>query len=61
MKAIVSEDLCVGCELCVNTCPDVFEMVDGKAIVKGDTVAQDAEDSCKKSQEDCPVDAIELQ
>lgn len=61
MKALVSADLCVGCELCVNVCPDVFEMVDGKAIVKGDAVPQDAEVNCKKSQEDCPVEAIELQ
>ena len=61
MKAQVNAELCVGCELCVNTCPDVFEMQDGKAVVKTDAVPQEAEDNCKKSKEDCPVDAIEIQ
>ncbi|MBN3038009.1 MAG: ferredoxin [Candidatus Omnitrophica bacterium] len=61
MKAKVNEELCVGCELCVNTCPEVFEMQDGKAIVKADPVPQEAEENCKKSKEDCPVEAIELE
>ena len=31
-NAIVDEDKCVGCELCVDVCPtEVFEMNDGKA------------------------------
>ncbi len=28
MKAIVNQDECTGCELCVQTCPEVFEMAD---------------------------------
>jgi ferredoxin len=26
MKAIVDKDLCIGCGLCVDVCPEVFEM-----------------------------------
>ena len=26
MKAVVNEETCVGCGLCVDTCTDVFEM-----------------------------------
>ena len=24
MKAVVDQDLCIGCGLCCGTCPDVF-------------------------------------
>ena len=61
MKVKVNDELCVGCELCVNTCPEVFEMQDGKAIVKVGSVPQEAEENCKKSQEECPVEAIEVE
>jgi ferredoxin len=26
MKVSVDKELCTGCELCVTSCPDVFEM-----------------------------------
>ncbi|GAH99283.1 unnamed protein product, partial [marine sediment metagenome] len=34
MKAVVDKDLCTGCGLCEDTCPEVFEVKDGIAIVK---------------------------
>lgn len=35
VKIIVDNDKCTGCETCINTCPaDVFEIVDGKAILR---------------------------
>ncbi len=58
MKAKVSAELCVGCGLCVTTCPDVFEMKEDKAITKIETVAAGSEESCKQAQDECPVDAI---
>jgi ferredoxin len=61
MKAIVDEDLCTGCELCTQTCPDVFEMVDDVAKVIGDSVPADAEDSAKQAAEECPVEAIKFE
>ena len=61
MKAIVSEDLCIGCEACVDTCPVVFKMEGDKAIVIADPIPGDAEDTCKEATESCPVDAIEIQ
>ncbi len=61
MKATVNED-CIGCELCVETCPEVFEMSDeGLAEAKVDTVPEEAEDTCREAAEACPVDAIELE
>ncbi len=58
MQTRVDPDLCTGCELCVTTCPEVFEMEDDKAIVKGDSVPSEAEENCKKAAEECPVEAI---
>lgn len=60
-KAAVDPELCTGCELCVETCPEVFEMDGDIAIVKVDTVPEDAIDCCKQAAEDCPVEAISVE
>ncbi|MDW7681414.1 MAG: ferredoxin [bacterium] len=61
MKAVVDPDLCTGCELCVETCPDVFEMKDDIAVVKVDVVPADAEDCAQESADDCPSEAITIE
>ena len=43
MKAIVDADECTGCELCTQTCPEVFEMEDDIAVVIVNPVPGDAE------------------
>ncbi|PIP67635.1 MAG: ferredoxin [Candidatus Omnitrophica bacterium CG_4_9_14_0_2_um_filter_42_8] len=58
MKVRVDEDLCVGCGLCVNTCPDIFVMKDDKAITKVSVVPAASEESAKQSKDECPVEAI---
>ncbi len=58
MKAKVDAELCTGCELCVETCPEVFEMGDDIAVVKVDVVPEDAEESCQEAADDCPSEAI---
>jgi ferredoxin len=62
MKAIVDRDACIGCGLCPQICPQVFEMDDENiAIVKADPVPSDAEDDAKQAAEGCPVDAIKVE
>ena len=62
MKAIIDAELCTGCELCVETCPEVFEMGDDDvAVVKGDEVPSDAEDTAREAAEDCPSEAITIE
>jgi len=60
MKAVVDEDLCTGCGLCEETCPDVFVLGDETATVKVDVVPEEAEASCREAAEGCPVEAITL-
>jgi ferredoxin len=58
MKVKVDRDLCTGCELCIDTCPDVFEMDDDVAKEKMSKVPADLEDSAKEAADGCPVEAI---
>jgi ferredoxin len=55
-KVTVDESTCVGCGLCVNVCPDCFEMgSDGVAKVKASSCA-----NCDLNEvaSQCPVNAI---
>jgi ferredoxin len=61
MKAIVDEETCIGCGLCAETCPEVFEMDDDKARSKVDEVPAGVADSCREAAENCPVEAITIE
>ena len=58
MKAKIDPDICIGCGLCVDTCPTVYRMEDDKAVVHVAVVPKNAEDCCKKGADECPVTAI---
>jgi ferredoxin len=58
MKVRVDEDTCIGCEACVDTCPEVFEMAGDKAIAKVSEVPKEFIKSCQEAAENCPVEAI---
>jgi ferredoxin len=61
MKATVDADLCSGCELCTQTCPEVFEMEGDVAAVKVDPIPEELEDSVQEAADDCPVEAISVE
>ncbi len=55
----VNMDLCIGCGLCMELCPKVFELKDDKAWVK-DAKGCDSCD-CQQAVDSCPVQAITLE
>ena len=61
MKATVDPDLCTGCGLCVDVCPEVFELEGEVATVTVDEVSADVEDTAQEAVESCPVEAITLE
>ena len=61
MTVTVDEETCIGCGLCAETCPEVFEMNDDKARVKVDEVSEDVTETCKEATENCPVEAIQME
>lgn len=61
MRAIVDADLCTGCELCTETCPEVFQMEDDIAVSSVDVIPIDAVECAREAAEECPVEAIVLE
>lgn len=60
MVAKVDAEACTGCEMCTQTCPEVFEMDGDKSSVKVKVVPEDAEETCRQAAEECPVEAISI-
>ena len=58
MKVRIDPDICIGCSLCVDTCPEVYKMGDDKAVVYAAIVPKAVEETCKKAADECPVTAI---
>lgn len=62
MKASVDPDLCTGCGLCIEICPEVFEMgEDDVAVAIVEEVPPDAQEACRQAADDCPIEAITVE
>jgi len=55
---VTIEDTCTACGLCVETCPEVFDMGSDMAEVIVDEVPPDFEDAVQQAADECPVEAI---
>jgi ferredoxin len=52
------EDNCTACGLCVDTCPEVFQMGSQMAEVIVKEVPAELEDLVQQAADECPVEAI---
>jgi len=59
MKASIDRDGCIGCGVCADTCPAVFQMADdGLAEVITETIPAGEQESAAEAAEGCPVSVI---
>ena len=55
-KPSIDYGLCIGCEVCADLCPEVFEIRDEKAwVIEPEKCASC---DCEEAISSCPVDAI---
>ena len=59
MEAYVNED-CIFCGLCADLCPEVFQLMDERAVVAMKEIAPEYEDCCREAAEECPTEAITI-
>ena len=59
-KITIDKDECIGCQSCVEICPDVFGFDDDeeKAYVLEDF--DDSADCAEEAQASCPADCIDI-
>jgi ferredoxin len=60
MKVEVDKDLCTGCGLCVDTCPEVFEISGDVAVAKSGDIDPSLEEKVKEAAQNCPTEAIKI-
>ncbi|MCK9275763.1 MAG: ferredoxin [Syntrophales bacterium] len=59
MKVSVDEEVCIGCGLCEEICPEVFELTGDIAVVKiEEDIPEKLVENSREAAESCPVDAI---
>jgi ferredoxin len=57
-KVIIDTDECIGCESCVELCPEVFEFDEETEKAKVIKAKGGSEDCIEEAIETCPVECI---
>lgn len=58
MTFTVDKDLCIGCGICADLCPEVFEMQDDVSTVIKDPVDKAYQPKALAAEDACPVHCI---
>lgn len=59
MKVTVDQEVCIGCGMCIDICPEVFKFNDdSKSEVIPEANLEDVKEKVEEAKEVCPVDAI---
>jgi ferredoxin len=62
MRPLVDHDLCIGCGVCEDTCPEVFELgTDGLSHVIDESPPESLRDRVLEAEDLCPVAAITVE
>jgi ferredoxin len=57
---VVDQELCIGCGVCVEICPEVFELGEDEKSHVTDAARCDTCD-CEEAADSCPVSAIDFE
>ena len=58
MKIKIDRQKCLGCRVCIDLCPEVFELKDRKSKIKEKVDLKNHEDCIKEAIDSCPTTAI---
>ena len=58
MEIKIDKQKCLGCEVCINLCPEVFELKDGKSKIKENVDLEKNKNCIKEAIDSCLVTAI---
>jgi len=62
MRASIDRDICIGCGLCEDTCPEIFQLDDEDiSTVIVDEIPVSLEACAVEAEDNCPVTAITLE
>jgi ferredoxin len=58
MRVLIDAEACVGDGMCVEICPEIFEMSGEVARVRMEEVPEELQEKCREAAAECVVEAI---
>jgi ferredoxin len=62
MKVCIDKELCSSSGICIETCPEIFELDEqGTTVTKNEQVSSELEQACRDAAKGCPSGAIKIE